>query len=105
MEPPLDKDKALKILREAIIRAFNKCEPYRIGKKFDTACWVFLNEVGTVFREYGYPEYRVKIELSRTVKYKTKEVFQTIPETEEQRKLIEKIFMEGFFDYPDEDKK
>ena len=97
MEQSIDKDTAIKILREAINRAFNKCEPYLIDKKIETACWVFLDELGTVFREYGYPEYGVRIKLSKTIGYKTKDVLKTIQETEEQRKLIEKIFMEAFF--------
>ena len=98
MERSLDRDTALRILNKAYARALIKCEHYLTEKKFETASWVFLEELGTVFREYGYPIYGVRIKLSKTIGSKTKEVLETIQENEEQRKIIEKIFVEEFFD-------
>ena len=102
MESPLDKGKFIEILNRGIDRAIIKCEHYLTDKKFTTATWVFLQELGTVFREYEYPVYGERIKLSKTIGYKIKEVLETIQETEEQRKLIEKIFMDAFFNDPDE---
>ena len=102
MEPPLDKGKFIEILNRGIDRAIIKCEHYLTEKKFATASWLFLQELGNGFREYGYPVFGERIKLSKTIGYKTKEVLETIQETEEQRKVLEKIFMEAFYDYPDE---
>jgi hypothetical protein len=99
MGSPLNIDEAIRILREAIDRACSKCESYLIAKKIDTCCWVLLNEVGAVFREYGYPEYDVKLKITKTIGYRTKDVLQTIQQKEEIRKSIENILMEELFDY------
>ena len=98
MQRSLDIDTALQILNKAYGRALIECDDYLTEKKFDTASWVFLNELGTVFREYGYPVYGVRMELSKSIGYKIKEVLETIEQVEELRKTIEKIFVEEFFD-------
>ena len=102
MDLLLDKKKAHQILKPGIDKAIIKCEHYLTDKKFTTATWVFLQELGNVFREYGYPVYCERIKLSKTIGYKTKEVLETKQETEAQLKLIEKIFMDAFFNDPDE---
>ena len=98
---PIDKDKAIKILREAIDRGFKACESYLINKKMQTCSWIFLNEVGTVFREHNHPEFDVKIKISKTLVHRTKEVLETIQEKDEQRKTIEKILMKELLDIHD----
>ena len=90
----LDKDEAIKILREAIDRGYKACESYLINKKMHTCSWTFLNEVGTVFREHSHPEFDVKIKISKTLIHRIKEVLETIQEKDEQRKTLEKILME-----------
>ena len=99
MGSTLGIDEAIKILREAIDKACKACDSYLTTRKFDTCCWILLNEVGAVFREHGYPEYDVKMKITKTIGYRIKEVLQSEKEKGEMQESIEQILTEELFDF------
>ena len=103
MEQPIDKDTFIDILKRATLSALYKCEHYFKQKDFEKASWVFIKEIAITFSEFGHPDVRNRIESSQTIGFKTQEAFKTKAEIDELKKLIEKLFREEFFDYPEND--